>query len=172
MKNSPVATLAAAGLVSLILLVTITVLAYRHGKAVIARERAMAAQPKAVQEIAAENPDVVEIPVEPASVTLQFADGELDWWKIVDADLVHVPAFQRPLHFVSYNLVEDGVVNFRGQYGSQNGDLKPRKGGAWGAVTLTVSRPPGNKRLFLKISRFYAPSSFGYYRGPLGNKRP
>jgi hypothetical protein len=172
MKKSPVATAAMVGLIGLICLATILILAYRHGKVVIARERAMAAEPKAVQEIAAENPDVVEIPEEPSSVTLQFADRELDGWKIVDADLVHVPAFQRPLHFVSYKLIEDGVVSFRGHYGSQNGDLKPRKGGAWGAVTLTVSRPPGGKRLFLKISRFYAPSSFGYYRGPLGNKRP
>jgi len=172
MKKSPAATVAAIGLISLILLVTILVLAYRHGRVVLARERAMAAEPKAVREIAAGNPDVVEIPAEPSSVTLQFADGELDGWKIADADLVHVPAFQRPLHFVNYDLIEDGVVNFRGQYGSRNGDLKPRKGGAWGAVTMIVSRPPGNKRLFLKISRRYAPSSFSYYRGPLGNKHP
>lgn len=161
---------AAVGLAILALLLIGLIAAARHGRVVIARERAEAAQPKAEREILAGNQDVVAIPITPAFAERPFAAGQLIGWKIVDADLRPIPGFQRSDPFVYYDVSSSGNVSlFRGPYGPKNGDVKFQSGDA---VTIKVSRPVGSKPLYLKIEQRWKPSSFGYYGGPLGNKRP
>lgn len=92
---------------------------------------------------------VVEIPpVGQPPLVLEFRQGQLYSEKIVDENMAHIPAFQRPDPLVYYDIVVDGARAFRGPFGPDSPEVLVS---SMNAVTITVSRPQGPRRLFMVI---------------------
>lgn len=163
MNPSPLATRLAIALSGIVLLAALLVSAARHGNAVTARERELAARPAAYRAAEDKDSGVVLIPVTPAFVERRFPARKLLGWEIRTENMEILEPFQQPEGMLLYQVTgSDGVPYERAADGQIYYD--PRD-----SVTIKVSRAKWSEPVFLYTKTGTEKTRFGIYGGPVGN---